>query len=445
MMNAFAPAATFSLSNNHGMSDNIVARVVAITNDRANVTGFGKRAIVANPGCKLLLPNKEGNFELSNGCERGNLSLLRLSRLENRGMNAIEYRTGGFYIDLPITIDHGYDYNAHSEDKVSYTAHCLVSIRNESAFLSTFALSQSNPTITVQMVQDALTKGTITLLGNDIDDMGRIMEQRRFYALLNVHGLFLHGVPTVTSYVNARAKHLRELQEEYEHEVRETLKQVTQADVDITLKSMETLPQLMASLAGSGLEPAEIDRIVANYKSMVKEGSKAVHKTHTQALKSKQAYLAEAEHRANYRENNRPDRIYRQEAARLPQGRNNYLSSGDHSHSAHSFDENQYRGPHSCDQRVSYGQRRSYGPNQHGNPHSNNYRPNERQSQSYDQRRSNTSGYQDGNRHPNISISPYQGESRQYARNNYQRSHNDHYRDDRSYPHSYNKYGPKND
>lgn len=444
MMNSFAPAATFSLSNNYGMSDNIVARVVAITKDRANVTGFGKRAIVANPGCKLLFPNREGNFELSNGCERGNLSLLRLRLFENKGVHAIEYRTGGFYIDLPVTIDHGYDYNARCEDKVSYTAHCLASIRNEGAFLSNFALSQSNPTITLQMVQDALTRGAITLLGNDVDDMGHIMP-RRLHALFNVLGLFLHGAPSITNYVNARAKRLHGLQEEYEREVRETLKQVTQADVDIALKSMETLPQLMASLAGSGLEPAEIDRIVASYKSMVKEGSKAVHKTHTQALKSKQAYLAEAEHRANYRESNRPDRIYRQEAARLTQGRNNYLGSGDRSHDAHFFDENQYRDPRSRDQHVPYEPRRSYEPNQHGNLHGNSYRPYERQSQGYDQRRSNTSGYQGGYKHSDAAMTPYQGESRRYVRSNAQRPYSNPYHDDRSDPRPYNKYGPKYD
>lgn len=435
MMNSFAPAATFSLSNNYGMSDNIVARVVAITSDRANVTGFGKRAIVANPGCKLLFPNKEGNFELSNGCERGNLSLLRLRLFENKGVHAIEYRTGGFYIDLPVTIDHGYDYNARCEDKVSYTAHCLASIRNEGAFLSNFALSQSNPNITVQMVQDALTRGAITLLGNDVDEMGHIMP-RRLHALFNVLGLFLHGAPSITNYVNARAKRLRELQEQYEREVCETLKQVTQADVDIALKSMETLPQLMASLASSGLEPAEIDRIVATYRSMIKEGSKAVHKTHTQALKSKQASLAEAEHRANYRESNRPDRIYHQEAARLTQGRNNYLGSGDRSHDAHFFDENQY---------VPYEPRRSYESNQHGNLHGNSYRPYERQSQGYDQRRSNTSGYQGGYKHSDTAMTPYQGESRRYARSNAQRPYSNPYHDDRSDPRPYNKYGPKYD
>lgn len=444
MMNSFAPATTFSLSNNHGMSDNIVARVVAITNDRANVTGFGKRAIVANPGCKLLLPNKEGNFELSNGCERGNLSLLRLSLLESKGVRAIEYRTGGFYIDLPVTVDHGYDYSARCEDKVSYTAHCLVSIRNEGAFLSNFALSQSNPTITIQMVQDALTKGAITLLGNDVDDMGHIMP-RRLHALFNVLGLFLHGAPSITNYVNARAKRLRELQEEYEREARETLKQVTQADVDITLKSMETLPQLMASLAGSGLEPAEIDRIVASYKSMIKEGSKAVHKTHSQALKSKQAYLAEAEHRANYRENNRPDRIYRQEAALLPQGRNNYLSSGDRTHDTRSYDENQYRSPRPYDQRTPHEQRRPYGFNQHNTPYNNEHRSYGRSSQGYDQRRMDAPGYQGGYRRPDGAMTPRQGENRQYARSTYQRPYNDHYRDDRSTPHPYDKYGPKHD
>lgn len=444
MMNSFAPAATFSLSNNYGMADNIVARVVAITNDRANVTGFGKRAIVANPGCKLLLPNKEGNFELSNGCERGNLSLLRLSLLERKGVHAIEYRTGGFYIDLPVTSDHGYDYNARCEDKVSYTAHCLVSIRNEGAFLSNFALSQSNPAITVQMVQDALKKGAITLLGNDVDDMGHIM-LHRLHALFNVLGLFLHRVPSITNYVNARAKRLRELQEEYEREARETLRQVTQADVDITLKIMETLPQLMASLACSSLEPAEIDRSMAKYESMIKENSETVRKAYARALDRKQAYLAEAEYRANYRENNRPDRIYRQEAACLPRGRDNRLGSGERFYDAHSFDENQYRDPHSRDQHVLYEPRRSYGPNQHDNPRGNNYRPYERQPQGYDQRRSNTSGYQGGYKHSGSSMAPYQGKSHQYARNNYQRPYNDHYRDDRSDLRPYNKYGPKYD
>ena len=102
MMNSFAPAATFSLSNNHGMSDNIVARVVAITNDRANVTGFGKRAIVANPGCKLLLPNKENNFELSNSCERGNLSLLRLSLLESKDRSLRGLRTRAVPVGVSV-------------------------------------------------------------------------------------------------------------------------------------------------------------------------------------------------------------------------------------------------------------------------------------------------------------------------------------------------------
>ncbi|MGN1019222.1 MAG: hypothetical protein ACI4O7_02510 [Aristaeellaceae bacterium] len=316
MNHSFASASAFSLSNNHGMSDSIVARIVPIRGDRMNVTGFGRRAIVANPGCRLLFPGRDGSFEPASGCERSNLSVLRLGILQSRRAHAIEYRTGGFFVELPVTIDHGYDAGARCEDRVSYTAHCLVSIRNEGEFLSSFGLSLSTPAITIPMVQEALARSAVTLLGNDVDDMGCIMP-RRLHALFNALGLFLHGSPSITNYADARAKRLREMQEAYDRDVREALQQTARADADLALKGVETFPQLMAVLAGSGLEPAETDRIIGLYGDMLREGARAVHQTHDQALKSRQAYLAEAEQRISRHGSSRPGH---QDAAQLPQG-----------------------------------------------------------------------------------------------------------------------------
>lgn len=400
MTNAFVSTNTFNLSRLEGMNEEIIARLVPLTIDGANKTGVGKRAIIANPGCSLLLPDKEGNLLISNERrDRGDISLLRLGLAERRGQYVVEFREDAFYIDIPVTIDRGQNYRTmSSQDRITYTVHFLISIdkRGVDKFLTSFGLSTTQPTITIQMISDALAKSIVAISGEYMSEMGEI-DARALYRTFNTVGLYIRATPTITGYTNTRGQALLELAKKQENSMSKELEEFSRRKAEMIQQGQAATAQLMCQLANSELEKGEIERILEANSASLRNALNELDGLRDQVTGLWQERIREAKRRAGIDDRNRPDR-----PPRLPYSSSNCLGSGDDQYGPQRYPSR------NNDRQGYYGQRRdpyprdqySQYPREQYPTRSNNFR----QPQAY-YRRNSAPATQ--NRPSDTSLAPY--------------------------------------
>ena len=320
-------APSFTLTNNSTMADSTLVRILTFTDNMVNrrgITNIGRRSLNATSGCEIYVADKDGSFEFSRGGEdRINKNIITMNWAAYRNRRAIEARYNPFPVRLRVSIDDGWNVNTGCDDSVSYTANCIVRIRDLGRFVSAFGLSLEQPEISITMVENTLNQAAVHIR---TDEHGNV-DPRQLFGLFGGLGLFLCGAPTVSNYHSNRLDEIKKRHQDWENRQRELEREKAKTSVEMERELAKSIPQLVADLTRAGMDACEINRAVDTICAQVKASSHRVQQSIEEQMESARRDYIASTRRIGNPDAARPTRMNRS----LTAGRNDRFLPGPHS------------------------------------------------------------------------------------------------------------------